>query len=54
MLYAHEVPPLASDERVIIVCFQLPITASRCNVQRAKYNVQRSRTRHFVCAARGP
>ena len=43
VLYAHEVPPLASDERVIIVCFQLPITASRCNVQRAKYNVQRSR-----------
>jgi hypothetical protein len=40
VLYAHEVPPLASDERVIIVCFQLPITASRCNVQRAKHNVQ--------------
>ena len=40
VLYAHEVPPLASDERVIIVCFQLPITASRCNVRRAKYNVQ--------------
>ncbi len=46
VLYAHEVPPLASDERVIIVCFQLPITASRCNVQRTTCKVQRAALTH--------